>query len=164
MKAKAAIQNQMAMDIPSLILPMSEHAMLAPTVSIAEIVPYARPELVPDAPDWLLGVFEWRKQKLPLISLEALRGEAVGDIGPRTRIAVFNNTGVNDELPFFAIQTQGIPRLSRVLASIIHEVEGVQIKPFERIRVDLEGEICSIPDVGALEQVILDYRRNGGAI
>ena len=95
---------------------------------------------------------------------EALRGEAIGDLGPRTRIAVFNNTGVNDDLPFFAVQTQGIPRLSRVLASIIHEVEGAQMKPFERIRVDLEGEICSIPDVGALEQVILDYRRNGGAI
>ena len=164
MKAKAAIENQAAMDIPSLIIPMSEHAMLAPTVSIAEIVGYSRPERVEDAPDWLLGIIEWRKQKLPLISLEALRGEAIGDVGQRTRIAVFNNTGVNDDLPFFAIQTQGIPRLSRVLASIIHEVEGVNVRPFERIRVDLEGEICSIPDVGALEQVILDFRRNGGKI
>lgn len=164
MKTKAALQNQTAMDIPCLMLPMSEHQLLAPTVSIAEIVSYVHPSPVADAPHWLLGQVEWRKQTVPLLSLEALRGEASAALGPRTRIAVFNNTGVSDELPFFAVVTQGIPRLTRVQAAIIQEDTGQAPKPFERMRVELEGEACSIPDVAALEQVILDYRRQGGKI
>lgn len=164
MKAKASLEQQPALDIPSLILPMSEHFMLAPTVSIAEIVSYVRPTPVVDGPDWLLGTVEWRKQPVPLLSLEVLRGEAVGDIGPRSRIAVFNNTGVSEDLPFFAVPTQGIPRLSRVQEASIHEVKNATLKPFERLRVDLEGEECSIPDVAAMEQVILDFRRNGGKV
>ena len=162
MKAKAALEQQL--DIPSLILPMSEHFMLAPTVSIAEIVSYVRPTPVVDSPHWLLGTVEWRKQPVPLLSLEVLRGESAADIGPRSRIAVFNNTGVSDDLPFFAVPTQGIPRLSRVQESALHEVKNVKLKPFERIRVDLEGEECSIPDVAAMEQVVLDFRRGGGKI
>lgn len=164
MKAKTAIEHQRALDLPSLILPMGEHYLLAPTVSIAEIISYVRPEPVPDAPEWLLGTVVWRKQNVPLVSLEILRGEALADVGSRSRIAVFNNTGVSDDLPFFAVPTFGIPRLSRVLESVIHEIEDQPIKPFEKMRVELEGEICSIPDVGAMEQVILDYRRNGGKI
>lgn len=163
MKAKAALE-QRALDIPSLILPMSEHFMLAPTVSIAEIVSYHRPAPVQDSPDWLLGTIEWRKQSVPVVSLEVLRGEAVGDVGQKSRFAVFNNTGVSEDLPFFAVPTYGIPRLSRVQEASIHEVTNVTLKPFERIRVDLEGEICAIPDVAAMEQVILDFRRNGGKI
>lgn len=164
MKAKVAIQNQSAMDIPCLMLPMGAHQLLAPTVAIAEIVSYVRPTPVANAPHWLLGQVEWRKQTLPLLSLEALRGEAESELGQRSRIAVFNNTGVSDELPFFAVVTQGIPRLTRVQAAIIQEDTDHIPRPFERMQVELEGEICSIPDVAAMEQVILDYRREGGKV
>lgn len=160
MTARAGLDKQPAMEIPSLILPMSEHLLLAPTVSIAEIVSYSRPQRSGDAPDWLVGSIEWRKQTVPLLSLEILRGEEIGDITPRSRIAIFNNTGVSEELPFFGIITQGIPRLSRVQEVVIQEVEGAALKPFEKMRVELEGELCSLPDVAAMEQVLLDYNRN----
>lgn len=164
MKAKTAIEHQLAMDIPCLMLPMGQHQMLAPTVSIAEIVSYQTPVPVLDSPDWLVGIVEWRKQKLPLLSLEVLRGEARSDITAKSRVAVFNNTGVSDDLPFFAVVTQGIPRLTRVLEATISEVQDQRPLPFERLRVHVEGEVCSIPDVGAMEQLLLDYRRNGGDI
>lgn len=164
MKAKAAIEHQLALEVPCLVVPMSEHRMLAPTVSIAEIISYQAPQPVIDSPDWLMGTALWRKQKIPVLSLEVLRGEARADISSRSRIAVFNNTGVSEDLPFFAVVSQGIPRLARVQESVISAVAGQQTKPFERLQVQLEGELCSIPDVAAMEQLLLDYRRNGGAI
>ena len=152
------------MDIPCLMLPMGEHQMLAPTVSIAEIVSYQKPSATKDAPHWLLGRVEWRKQQLPLLSLDVLRGEMQPELTSRSRLAVFNNTGVSEDLPFFAVVTQGIPRLTRVLEDSLSEITDQRRLPFERMRVQVEGEVCSIPDVAAMEQLILDHRRNGGDI
>lgn len=154
--------EQFAPDVvPSLMIPLAGRTLLAPTVSVAEMVPYAAPETIEQAPDWLLGFFHWREMKVPLLSFEILSGESRPDIQSQSRIAVFNNTGVSDTLPFIAIPTQGIPRLVRVSEEDISVTEGRSCRTFERLHVTLNGDDeVLIPDLSALEQVYLDWQQS----
>lgn len=151
--------EQFAPDVvPSLMIPLAGRTLLAPTVSVAEMVPYTIVESIDNAPDWLLGFFEWRNVKVPLLSFEVLSGEAKAELQPKSRIAVFNNTGVSESVPFIALPTQGIPKLVRVSAEDISVTEGRSCLRFERMHVTLSGDELLIPDVSALEQVYLDWQ------
>lgn len=154
-----AIESENASEVPSLLIPLGERTLIAPTVSVAEMAPYTQVEPEMDSPSWLLGQFMWRNQKVPLLSFEDINGEEKPAIHGRCRVAVFNNTGISDDLPFIGIITQGIPRLARVVEEEIAEVENAQKKPFELMHVSVAGEDAVIPDVSALEQAYLDYRR-----
>ncbi|GAB3112961.1 chemotaxis protein CheW [Aestuariicella hydrocarbonica] len=154
------IEQQALEAVPSLMIPLAGRTLLAPTVTVAEMVAYSEPEPVPGAPDWLLGFVEWRDLKVPLLSFEVLSGEGVPEIQPKSRMAVFNNTGVSDDLPFIALPTQGIPKLVRVTEEDISEAEGLSCRALERMYVMLSGEKLLIPDVSALEQVFIDWQKN----
>ncbi|MAZ88982.1 MAG: hypothetical protein CL693_15240 [Cellvibrionaceae bacterium] len=160
---ESALQTieQMAPDVvPSLMLPLAGRTLLVPTVTVAEMVPFAQAEKVEDAPDWLLGDFYWRDLRVPLLSFEVLNGEALPEVQPKSRVAVFNNTGVDEGLPFIAISTQGIPKLVRVGNEDIAVDDEGQNHAFDRLHVTLNGEAMTIPDITALEHVYLEWRNS----
>ncbi len=146
-------------EVPSLMIPLAGRVLLVPTVTVAEMAPYSAPEPQADSPDWFLGYYHWRELRVPLLSFEVLNGDALPSPASRSRVAVFNNTGVSDELPFIAVATQGIPKLARVSPDEISEVEGSQKQAFDLMRVNLAGEEAVIPNVTALEKVYLDWAK-----
>ncbi|GAA5315837.1 MAG: hypothetical protein AseanaTS_10420 [Candidatus Pelagadaptatus aseana] len=154
------MENYLPADVPSLMLPFSDKVLLMPTVTVAEIVGYARPEPIADAPDWLLGRFSWRNQQVPMLSLELLTGQALPDAGRYSRVAVLNHTGISDELPFIAVPTVGIPKLERVTEEQLTMQEDGPANSFEKARVNLNGEDLVIPEVASLEQAYLDWQRS----
>lgn len=153
------IGNQRASEVSSLLIPLANGHLLLPTVTVAEMIPYRGAERDPESPDWYLGDFEWRDQRVPLISYEVICGGLMPSYNTDCRIAVLNNAGVDESLPFLGLATQGIPRLSRVKPEEIHEQEGVAAERFELMHVTHAGEPVLIPDVAALEQAFLDYRK-----
>ncbi len=153
-----SIEHSLPEVVPSLMIPLAGRTLLAPTVSVAEIVPYAPPLPIEHAPAWLLGTFIWRDQQVPLLSFEGLCGDSQPDPHSRSRVVVFNNTGVSEELPFIAIATQGIPKLARVGAEDISAQDAIAPGAYERLWVLLNGEGLLIPDITALEQIYLDWR------
>ena len=92
-----------------------------------------------------------------MISLELLNGEPAAELRATSRVAVFNNTGVSHDLPFIAISTDGIPKLSQVGSDDL-AISERPAQPFETMRVILDGEELVIPDVTSLEQVYLNWR------
>lgn len=146
-------------EVTSLMIPLAGRVLLVPTVTVAEMAPYSTPEPQADSPDWFLGYYRWRELRVPLLSFEVLNGDALPSPAPRSRVAVFNNTGVSNELPFIAVATQGIPKLARVSPDEISEVEGSQKQAFDLMRVNLAGEEAVIPNVTALEKVYLDWAK-----
>lgn len=152
--------NERQEEVASLMIPLAGRVLLVPTVTVAEMAPYISPEPEADSPDWLLGYYRWREQRVPLLSYEVLNGEALAPPLPQSRVAVFNNTGVSDELPFIAVATQGIPKLARVNPDEISELEDAVKKPFDTMHVSLTGEAAVIPNITALEQVYLDWRKS----
>lgn len=159
MNSPQVVNHQTVEEVASLLIPLAGRLLLLPTVTVAEMAPYRQPQPEANTPDWYLGVFIWREQPVPLLSFEVLNGESRPDPTSHSRVAVLNNTGVSDNLPFIALPTQGIPRLARVNAEEISTVAVEDKKPFELMHVSVAGETAVIPDVGALEKVYLDFRR-----
>ncbi|MEX1032825.1 MAG: chemotaxis protein CheW [Cellvibrionaceae bacterium] len=161
MKESRLLESRAVSEVASLLIPLADRQLLLPTVTVAEMVPYTKPERDPEAPDWYLGDIMWREARVPLVSYEVMCGEPMPSFNGKSRIAVLNNTGVDEKLPFLAIATQGIPRLSRVKAEEIHELEGAKLALFDLMHVTHAGESVVIPDVAALEQAFLDYKKGG---
>lgn len=157
MRAPQRIEAKKIQEIASLLIPLQGHSILLPNVTVAEIVPVAEILPVDNAPQWYLGNCIWRELTVPLLSLEALNGDAVPAIHSRARFAVLNTTGVNSDLAFIAILTQGLPRLARVSEDEISEREDAENRQYDLMHVSWAGEYTLIPDVTAIEQTFLEY-------
>ncbi len=157
MRAPQKIETPKSQDVASLLIPLEGRLLLAPNVSVAEIVPLGPIEPVAEAPDWFLGYYTWRDLQVPLLSFEVLNGEPGPQAGARARIAVFNGTGVNENLPFLALLAQGLPRLARVSAEELQERENLEPKPFELMAVSWAGEQAVIPNVPLMEQTLVAF-------
>lgn len=155
----AALLQNLPDDVPSLMLPFLDKTLLVPTVTVAEVVGYRKPEQIDEAPDWLLGVFAWRDQRVPMMSLELLTGQPLAPVGELSRVAIFNYTGVSEELPFLAVPTVGIPKLARVTADELVQEEAGPANVFEKARVKLNGDSLIIPEISALEQAYLSWKQ-----
>lgn len=156
MRAPQRIEKKVQ-EVASLLIPIQGRLLLAPNVTVAEIVPVSQVIPVADAPAWYLGNCSWREQTIPLLSFEVLNGEDKPGVASRSRFAVLNTTGVNESLPFIAILTQGLPRLARVTEEEITEREDADNKPYELMHVSWAGEEAVIPHVEAMERAFLDY-------
>ena len=157
MRAPEQLASPKALDLASLLIPIEGELLLVPNVSVADIVPLGRVEQVSDGPQWLLGNYQWRERPVPLLSFEAINGGARPAAGAQARVAVFNSTGVSNELPFVAILAQGLPRLARVNADELQERDGIERRAFDLMPVSWAGEQAVIPDITALEQAVQDF-------
>lgn len=144
--------------IACLYLPVNQQQLLLPNVSVAEVVGYQAPEVALDKPDYFLGYVTWRGIKIPLISYELANGQNVNKLTTNSRIAVINSIGEHHEaLPFFAILTQGIPRLVKVASDLIKPIKGHTTNKAEVSSIQLDGEEAIIPDLPYLEALAFKY-------
>jgi len=139
------------------LIPLAETPLLLPTTSIAEIVGWQVPAPLASAPNWLLGMLEWRGLHVPLVYFEAACGRPRGEIGRRARIVVLNGIGGHPELPFYALQTEGIPRLTLVDQANLETIPAPDERlPLALDYVRLKGDTAVIPDLDALEALQLE--------
>ncbi len=147
-------------DIPSMLLPVHDKQLLLPGVSVAEIVNYSYPDCPENAPAWLLGYIQWRQMSVPLLSFEILNAQTAPNYSGVPRIAVLNNTGVDETVPFVAIVLQGIPRLLRILPQDLTEVTDVDLGAAEMAAMNTStGETVLLPNIRVLEQAYSEYAR-----
>ena len=144
-------------DIPSMLLPVEGRVLLLPGVSIAEIIPSPQVTRPDDAPEWFLGTVTWRKLEVPVVSFTMLNEQFSAHSSRNRHLAVLNNTGVSDNLPFLAITIQGIPRLTRITAIDLGDDTETVLSPMELLAVRLGDEPVIIPNVSALEKACLTY-------
>lgn len=135
--------------IASLLIPMVGRPLLLPNVAVAEIVSWSQPEKPENAPDWLLGMVEWRGTSLPVISLELMNDSDIDEASSGHRLAVINGVG-ESRLPFYAISVQGIPRLIRVFPEEMGGEEPSSDMAYD-VTITVSGERAVIPDLKAVE-------------
>ncbi|HEX22862.1 MAG TPA: chemotaxis protein CheW [Chromatiales bacterium] len=141
--------------VRSQLIPLEDMRLLLPTTCVAEIIDWQVPEPVDDAPVWWLGMLEWRGLRIPLLSFEAANGRSRGEISRRGRIAVLNGIGGDHELPFYALQLQGIPHLTLVdQASIDTITEAEESLPLVLEYATLQEQAVLIPDQDKLEALL----------
>lgn len=139
--------------IACLYLPLNQQQLLLPNVSVAEVVGYQTPEKPTDKPDYFLGYVSWRGIRIPLLSFELANAQTLSKISKNARVVVINSIGEHHEaLPFFAILTQGIPRLVKVANDLIKPVKS-KMSEAETSIVKLDGEEAIIPNLSYLENL-----------
>lgn len=143
--------------IRGVLIQVAEARLLLPNATIAEVLSYADPEPVADAPDWLLGRMRWRGWQLPLVSFSRFSGIAQDRGGLGSKVIVLKALGGDAKHPFFALLTQGFPRLVTVTeGSLVSDSEDAGVPEGVLARVRLNEDDALLPDLTAIEEKIAE--------
>ncbi len=94
-----------------LLIPFGAGQLLLPTAVIAEVTFYNEPEqLNNNDPDWLLGIINWRDQRIPLISIEKALSLPIIHSVNKARTVVLYGLESPHTLGFYAFKTVDVPR------------------------------------------------------
>ena len=142
-------------DIRGVLIQVAGGRLLLPNATIAEVLSYAEPDAVPGAPDWLLGRIRWRGWQLPLVAFARLAELANERGGLGSKVVVLRALGGNPRAPYFAMLTQGFPRLVTVSRDALVTVEDQNALPNGvQSRVVLNEDAAFLPDLESIEHQI----------
>ena len=143
-------------DIRGVLIQVTGGRLLLPNASVAEVITYSEPEPVSNAPEWLLGRVRWRGWRLPLLSFSRLAGWSSEDGQMGAKVAVLKALGGNAKLPFFAVLSQGFPRLVTVSRDTLVTDTSVDVALPEGVqaRVLLNENEALLPDLEHVEVLI----------
>ena len=142
-------------DIRGVLITVNQGRLLLPNASVAEVITFSDPEPVENAPSWLLGQIRWRGWRLPLLSFSRFAGwsDEEGQIG--AKVVVLKALGGNPKLPYFAVLSQGFPRLVTVGSSNLAEAHSIKDLPVGiHSMVSLNDDAAAVPDLMSLELLI----------
>ena len=145
-------------DIRGVLIQVAGGRLLLPNATIAEVLSYADPEPIANAPDWLLGRIRWRGWQLPLIAFARLSGIAPQEAGGLgSKVIVLKALGGDAKSPYFALLTQGFPRLVTVSQDTVIADAGDAEEALPQgvqARVLLNQDPALLPDLEAVEVLI----------
>ena len=142
-------------DIRAVLIQTEAARLLLPNATISEVLSYAAPEPVEDAPEWLLGTIRWRGWRLPLVAFAPLSGHGPEQGGLGHKVVVLKTLGGQATLPYFALLSTGFPRLVTVSRDRVATAGGdAELEPGVRARVTFNDEPALIPDIDGIEQAI----------
>lgn len=139
--------------LQALIVPLRSMNLVVPQVLVAEILPFPHVSEVGALP-WFQGMFEWREQTIPLISIERFcHPDEEGRSASRSRrVAVLNALGEADGVAQYGIEIGSIPHPVRLGEAEVKSMEGAT-KPCEMLaqHVHAAGVRVAVPNFSAVE-------------
>ncbi|MHC9086812.1 chemotaxis protein CheW [Luteimonas sp. RIT-PG2_3] len=143
-------------DIRGVVIQTEAAQLLLPNATISEVLSYADPEPVANAPDWLLGRLRWRGWRLPLVAFAPLAELGAEQGGLGSKVIVLKALSGNALVPYFALLIKGFPRLVTISrASLIDETDAGEVLPAGVLaRVRLNDNPAYVPDVDGIEASI----------
>lgn len=136
---------------------VSEMEVIVPYAMVAEITEVMLPEGGTHLSRLDAAMVDWRAQRIPLVSLEAMLNEPLPTIGQRVRCVVLYGTNPDIALPYYAVLLSGVPRSEEVNAQSFSE-EASSESGFWHSSADLGGRRVGIPDIRLLESQIDEMR------
>jgi chemosensory pili system protein ChpC len=143
-------------DIRGVLVAIAGARLLLPNATIAEVLSFAPPAPIEgETPDWLLGRIRWRGWQVPLIAFSRLADIAAEQGGLGSKVVVLKALGGADaKMPYFAMLTQGFPRLVTVSHDrLLHEPDQ-DLPAGVHARVWLNEDEAYIPNIEAIEAMI----------
>lgn len=140
-------------DLRGVVIQVAGGRLMLPNACIAEILSVADPEPIENAPEWLLGRIRWRGWQVPLIAFSTLAGIGEHDASLRgQRVLVLKTLGGDARLPYFALLTQGFPRLVTVSPAMLVEQPDAELGEGVAASVRYQDEEALVPDMDGIEQ------------
>lgn len=149
--------SQLSADVRAVLLPLQGGQLLLPNATVSEVVGFRDPAPIDNnEAEWLLGTFEWRQKKVPVIAFETLLSLPREESG-RARIAICNTLNGNAQCPYIGILLRSIPHLTRVTEETITPL-GDDSDSSEMVvrQVKVNGQEAWIPDLDTLERAVLN--------
>lgn len=153
--------NTQANDIRGVLIQIAGSQLLLPNAATVEVLSYADPDPVDDAPDWLLGQIRWRGWRLPLVSYARIAGTHTEGAAVGTKVIVIKALGGDPKMPYFALVAQGFPRLVTITReNMIFDSEHLESLPDGiKLRVMFNDDTALVPDLDATERLLIDVLR-----
>lgn len=143
-------------EIRGVMLPVTGGRVLVPGSTMAEVITYAHPASVENAPPWLLGRLAWRGWGVPVLAFSVLAGVAADEATDNTRVAILKALTGHVRLPYFGVLCQGFPRLTLISESfLVPDDAAGAAPPGVRECVRVHDEPAWIPDLAAVEQQLV---------
>ncbi|MGH8190896.1 MAG: chemotaxis protein CheW [Rhodanobacteraceae bacterium] len=144
-------------EIRGVMLPVTGGRVLVPNTTMAEVITYAQPTAVADAPAWLLGRIAWRGWGLPVLAFSTLAAVADGESTGNARVAILKALSGHARLPYFGVLTQGFPRLTLISADVlVPDSDAGELPVGVREQVLVHDEPAWIPDLATVETMIVE--------
>jgi chemosensory pili system protein ChpC len=145
-------------DIRGVLITVTGGRLLLPNASVAEVITYSDPEPVEGAPSWLLGRSRWRGWAMPVVSFARLVGWASQEAELGAKVAVLKAIGGNPAMPYFAVLTQGFPRLVTVTTAALQQTSGDRdaLPAGIHAQVLFNDDDAVVPDLLAVEAKLVD--------
>ncbi len=150
------MSSQLSQDIRGVMIGVTGARVLLPNATVAEVITYSPPDPVDGAPDWMLGRIRWRGWRLPVISYARMIGSAQDEGEFGAKVVVLKALGGNPRHSYFALLTQGFPRLVTVSQDALTQEEAGQAIEGVLRHVRLRDEDAVIPDLAAIEARIAE--------
>lgn len=129
--------------------------ILLPNTTVSEIITYATPEAVEGKPAWYLGAIRWKGYRLPLVSFSTMVGWQQSETLAGAKIAILKALSGETKMPYFAILTQGFPRLLNITSDqILDDPENSSDYYFSAYYND---DSISVPNLEAVEKEIREH-------
>ena len=149
--------SEMSREIRGVMIPVTGGRILLPNATVAEVITYATPEKIPNAPHWLLGRLSWRGWRLPLFSFSMLSGGAKEESLSNAKVAVLKALGGNAKMPFLAMLAQGFPRLTTVTPDLLIPTgDESEHPPGVHAHVLVRDDQAVIPNLGQIEALVAE--------
>jgi len=142
-------------EIRGVLIQVAGDRLLLPNAVVAEVLSFSEPDPVDGAPDWLLGSIRWRGWQMPLVAFSRMAGIAADQGGLGSKVVVLKALGGDAKAPYFAVLTQGFPRLVTVPRDeLLTQDDGEPLPDGVLARVTLREDSALVPDLARIEERI----------
>ncbi|MEN8215790.1 MAG: chemotaxis protein CheW [Pseudomonadota bacterium] len=138
-----------------LLIPIGEEQLLLPSAVVAEVSPYNEPEQMSDNQHkWLLGIINWRNQRVPLLSIEEALSLPSATSVKKYRTVILYGLEFTQTMPFYAFISTEVPRTLTVTEeSLTNPSANVRSGVVFQVKVD-NTETAWLPDLTYLENLL----------
>jgi len=150
--------SEIVEELPTFLVPLQKSNILLPRNTVAELIPYEPLQRIQNTPDWFLGLLSWRGVQVPVFSFEMLTraGASFSLMSVASASLVICTTlGGKDELRYFALVAQALPRLMNLTPEELIESQEDTVET-ELSIVRLNGQPAVIPDLEYIETCLAD--------
>jgi chemosensory pili system protein ChpC len=140
-------------ELYAVMIALVGDTLLLPNAAVAEVAATDAMQLNDDAPQWLLGHYNWNARRVPVLSLEMLNGGPQPPPNRRDRLIIVNSLGTRLAAGAVAFLAQSYPHLITLNRAAIRSVPlRTEDRPeLVLTRVKVANSEAFIPDFETIE-------------
>ncbi len=144
----------------TLVIPFQGGQAILPNSTVVQVLPYAKPLRLENAPTWTVGAMLWRARTIPLISLGRLVDPFLIESEESSRIVVLNTLNQRPKLSNIGMLCTEPPRLVNLTRMAINVDLEAGPQPYGVLRwVKVHSQIAMIPDLDYIETQLAPVMR-----